>query len=97
MFDFLKKIQLAKTKKASFILVLEFIKKCCTGVDGILTAGTKRGEVAKQIKTTKYPDLLNAANCYLADGTSESLRNFFTLLEITMKQASIDVICSIGF
>jgi len=80
MFDFLKKFQSAKTEKAGFLLVLDFIKKCFTGVNGVLVAGTKRGEVAKQIKTTKYPEILNAANCYLADGTSKNLRNFFHLI-----------------
>ena len=80
MFDFLKKFQSAKTEKAGFLLALDFAKKCFTGVNGILVAGTKRGEVTKQTKTTKYPVILNAANCYLVDGTSKSLRDFFHLI-----------------
>jgi len=80
LFTFLKKLQCSKTVDAGFLLVLSFAKKCFTGVDGVLTAGTKRGVVAKQTKATKYPAILNAANCYLADPTSMNLREFFRLV-----------------
>ncbi len=80
LFTFLNRFQSAKTVSAGFLLALKFAKKCFTGVDDTLTAGTKRGEVAKKIKTTKYPVILNAANCYLTDPTSKNLRSFFCLV-----------------
>jgi hypothetical protein len=77
LFMFLKKFQSAKTVKDGFLLALKFAKKCFTGVDKTLAAGTKRGEVAKQAKRTKYPSILNAANCYLTDPTTNNIRLFF--------------------
>ncbi|MHA6860357.1 hypothetical protein [Ralstonia pseudosolanacearum] len=77
LFSFIKKLQSAKTSSAGFLLALEFAKKCFTGVDKTLVAGTKRGEVAKQTKTTKYPLILAAANQYLNEPSSSNLRNFF--------------------
>jgi len=82
LFAFLKKFQAAKTVNAGFHLALGFAKKCFTGVDGVLVAGTKRAVLAKPIKTTK-PSLipiLNAANGYLTEPTSNNLRHFFHLI-----------------
>ena len=62
--SFLKKLEAAKTAQAGFLLVLDFAKKCFTGVGVTLTAGTKKGEAAKQSKRTKYPLVLHAANTY---------------------------------
>lgn len=81
LFAFLKKFQLAKNVKSGFCEAVEFSKKCFTGVDGTLVAGTKRGDVVKQTRTTKYPEILNAANCYLNDPTSINLRDFFLLIK----------------
>lgn len=78
--SFLKKFGAAKTVKASFLLALEFAKKCFTGVGDALTAGTKRGEVANQRKGTKYPLVLHAANAYLNKPTSSHLKSFFLAL-----------------
>ncbi|MFH4094933.1 hypothetical protein WAI78_22020, partial [Acinetobacter baumannii] len=58
-----------------------FAKKCFTGVDKTLTAGTKKGEVAKQTKVTKYPMILHAANGYLSNPTSSQLKSFFLALK----------------
>jgi len=80
LFSFLKKLQSAKTVKIGFLSVVDFAKKCFTGVDKTLVAGTKRGEFAKQTKNTKYPLLLAGANSYLTDPTSKNLRDFFHLL-----------------
>lgn len=77
LFMFLNNFQKAKTANASFFLALEFAKKCFTGVDKTLTAGTKRGEVTNKTKTTKHLVILNAANCYLDNPTSKNLRTFF--------------------
>lgn len=80
LFVFLKKFQSATTATTGFLLALDFAKKCFTGVDGALATGTKTGKIAKQIKSTKYPVILNAANCYLSEPTSKNLRDFFCQL-----------------
>lgn len=79
--SFIKKLGAAKTAKAGFLLAVDFSKKCFTGVGEILTAGTKRGEVAKQGKGTKYPLVLHAANAYLKEPTSAHLTSFFLALK----------------
>jgi hypothetical protein len=79
--SFLKKYQSSKTVSVAFIHALDFAKKCFTGVDKALAAGTKKGEVAKQTKATKYPDLLDAANTYLIEPTSRKMLDYFNLLK----------------
>jgi DNA helicase-2/ATP-dependent DNA helicase PcrA len=79
--SFLRKLGAAETVQARFIIVLEFSKKCFTGVNNTLTAGTKKGEVTKQSKRTKYPVVLHAANAYLTQPTSNNLRSFFLALK----------------
>ncbi|MDK7584541.1 AAA family ATPase [Alcaligenes faecalis subsp. phenolicus] len=79
--SFIKKLGAAKTPKAGFLLAVEFAKKCFTGVAKALTAGTQKGEVAKQTKATKYPLVLQAANDYLNEPTSEHLKAFFLALK----------------
>jgi hypothetical protein len=81
LFTFVNKLAKAKTGKAGFLVVLDFAKKCFTGVADALAAGTKKGEIAKQIKTTKYPLVLNAANLYLNSQTSCHLKDFFLALK----------------
>ena len=81
MFAFIKKFQDAATAKLGFLLALDFTKKCFTGVNNSLTAGTKRGDVANPTVNTKYPVILKAANCYLKEPTSRNLRDFFRLLK----------------
>jgi hypothetical protein len=85
---FLKKFGAAKTAKAGFLLALEFAKKCFTGVGNALTTGTKRGEVAKQSKGTKYPLVLHAANAYLNQPTSSHLKSFFLELKANPKTSA---------
>jgi len=77
----IKKLATAKSAKVAFLHALDFAKKCFTGVDSALAAGTKKGEVAKQIKTTKYPLMLKAANLYLNDPTTKNLNAFFLELK----------------
>lgn len=79
--SFIKKLGAAKNSQAGFLIALDFSKKCFTGVGNILTAGTKRGEVAKQSKGTKYPVLLQEANRYLNNPTSINLKAFFLALK----------------
>jgi hypothetical protein len=83
LFAFLKKTQSAKTAKASLLLALDFLKKCLTGVDRVLVAKTKKGEVAKAIKTTRASliPIMDAANLYLASPSSRNLRNLVYLIK----------------
>lgn len=79
--SFVKKLGAAKTAKAGFLLAVEFAKKCFTGVAKALTAGTQKGDVAKQSKATKYPLVLHAANAYMNSPTSVHLKAFFLELK----------------
>ncbi len=72
--SFIEKLVAATTTQQGFLLALDFSKKCFTGVGKALTAGTQKGEVAKQSKVTKYPLVLHAANAYLGSPTSVHLR-----------------------
>lgn len=83
LFTFLQKWQSEKSDQKRFILVLEFAKKCFIGINDVLVAGTKRGEKAKPIKTTKPSSIpiLEAANNYFEQLTSKNLRNFFHLIK----------------
>lgn len=78
LFRFIKKLEAAKTVNQKLCVAIDFAKKCCNAVDGILSATTKRGEQAKATKATKYPQLLEAANRYLAAPSSESLASFLS-------------------
>lgn len=78
--SFIKKLESTKSVQSGFLLALDFAKKCFTGVDKTLTAGTKRGEVAKQNKNTKFPVILGAANSYLIEATTINLMKFFLAL-----------------
>jgi len=78
--SFLKQLGVAKNVQAGFLLAVEFAKKCFTGVPDALTAGTKRGEVTNLRKGTKYPLILQTANDYLNDPTSNHLKAFFLAL-----------------
>lgn len=78
---FLKQLNSAKSTQKGFLLAVEFAKKCFTGIGGVLTAGTKRGEVTSLRKGTKYPALLAGANAYLEDPTSVHLMKFFQELK----------------
>ncbi|WP_268798904.1 UvrD-helicase domain-containing protein [Pseudomonas huanghezhanensis] len=79
--SFIKKLVAVKTVQAGFLLVVKFAMKCLTGVPSALTAGTRRGEVTKLRRTTKYPLVLQAANDYLTDPSSSHLKAFFETLK----------------
>lgn len=81
LLSFIKKISSAKSVQAGFCLALGFAKKCFTGVDKSLAAGTKRGEVAKFSKATKYPLIVHAANAYINAPSSGLLKDFFWALK----------------
>jgi DNA helicase-2/ATP-dependent DNA helicase PcrA len=79
--SFIKKLVAANTAQTGFLLVVKFAMKCLTGVPNALTAGTRRGEVTKLRRTTKYPLVLQAANDYLTDPSSSHLKAFFETLK----------------
>jgi hypothetical protein len=83
LFSFLKKLQSAKTAKTKFLSALEFAKKCISGVDNVLTAGSKRGETAKAIKTTNVSliPIMDSVNLYLNEPSSDRLLKFFDLVK----------------
>lgn len=81
LFSFIKKLDAAKSSKQKLCLVIDFAKKCCNAVDGILSAATKRGEEAKATKATKYPDMLGLANGYLADPSSANLLRLVSAIQ----------------
>jgi hypothetical protein len=79
LISFIKKLHNARTNKGRFLIVIELSKKCFCGVDKVLTAATKRGERAVSTKKTKYPNILNGANSYLDDSSSQNLLNLIQL------------------
>lgn len=79
--SFIKKLVAANTVQTGFLLVVKFAMKCLTGVPNALTAGTRRGEVTKLRRTTKYPLVLQAANDYLTDPSSSHLKALFETLK----------------
>ncbi|NKI70264.1 AAA family ATPase [Collimonas pratensis] len=81
IFSFIKKLEAAKTVSERLCLIIEFAKKCCNAVDGILSAATKRGEPARATKATKYPDILELANRYLVDPSSPNLAHLLTAIQ----------------
>jgi DNA helicase-2/ATP-dependent DNA helicase PcrA len=81
LFNFLKKLNDAKSINEKLILTIEFAKKCMTGVEGILATGTKRGEISKATKATKYPYILRVANDYLSNPTSANLMGFILAIQ----------------
>lgn len=88
LFGFIKKLDAAKTSAQRLRLAIDFGKKCCNGVNSILSAATKRGVQAKATKATKYPELLEAANRYLADASSTNLALFFIAVQRNPKTAT---------
>lgn len=81
LFSFIKKLEAAKTANKKLCLVIEFAKKCCNSVDGILSAATKRGEQAKITKATKFPEMVDVANRYLADPSTPNLARLFSAIQ----------------
>lgn len=81
LFSFIKKIEAAKTASAKLCETIEFAKKCCTAVDKILSAPTRRGDYAEVTKATKYPELLKIANNYLKNASSLNLEKFLTAIK----------------
>ncbi|WP_052690140.1 UvrD-helicase domain-containing protein, partial [Xanthomonas albilineans] len=79
---FVKKIDSAKSPGERLLQVIIFLKKCCNAVGGVLAAATTRGEAGKVIKTTKCPEILDAANRYLATGSYADMAALMGLIEL---------------
>lgn len=79
--SFIKKIEKQVKPNEKLKLAIEFSKKCMTTVEGVLSAATKKGEIAKITKATKYPALASRANEYLSDQSSKNLMAFFEALK----------------
>ena len=77
---FVKKVDGAKSAGERLRLVVNFSKDCCNAVDGVLAASTKRGEAGKVIKTTKCPEILEAANRYLATESHADMAALLSLI-----------------
>ncbi|MBC3805797.1 AAA family ATPase [Undibacterium seohonense] len=82
LFTFIRKLEAAKNATSKFLAALEFAKKCITGVGEVLVAKTKRGEIAKAIKSTKpiLIPIMNSANLFLVEPSSKNLRDFLYLI-----------------
>jgi hypothetical protein len=80
LFSFIQQISKAKTPDARLKYVVEFAKKCMTGINPALSAGTKRGEIAKITKATKHPQLVQAANNYYNNSSAANLKQLLLLL-----------------
>ncbi|MCP5474948.1 MAG: UvrD-helicase domain-containing protein [Rhodanobacteraceae bacterium] len=77
---FIKKIDTAKSPSERLRYVVDFCKACCNAVGGVLTTATKRGQWGKPTKATRCPDILDAANRYLATGASGDLTALLSLI-----------------
>lgn len=77
LFAFIKKLEGAKTAGQKLCTAIDFAKKCMTGIDGILSDATKRGEPAKITKATKCPEVIARANQYLAEPSCLNLGRLF--------------------
>lgn len=81
LFNFIKKLEEAKTTSQMLCAAIEFAKKCMNGIDGILSETTKRGEPAKITKATKYPEVAELANQFLATASSSNLGRLFNAFQ----------------
>ena len=80
LFTFVKKMGAATTSDEKLRLVIDFAKRCCKSVDGILTAATKRGEHGKLTRATKHPEILEMANRFRVEASSENMASLLTLI-----------------
>jgi len=81
LISFLKKLETTPNSSERFLLVIEFAKKCFTGLSAALPESIKRGEPAKLTSRTKNLLLTTIANECIADTSSALLRDFFLELK----------------
>ena len=89
LFSFIQKIVRARTGAARLYQVIEFAKKCMTGVSQNLPAGTIRGEHVRVRANTRNPEAARCANAYLMAPNSCAMARLF--LEIR-RAANVRVI-----
>lgn len=77
---FVKKIDVAKSPGERLRQTIVFVRGCCNAVDRVLAAATKRGEAGKVTKATKCPEILVAANRYLATGSCTDMAALMGLI-----------------
>ena len=80
LFSFIRKIDRARTDAARLCQVIEFARKCMTGVSQNLPAGTVRGEHVHVRANTRNPEAARSANAYLMAPNSSGMTRL--LLEI---------------
>jgi len=80
LFDFVSKVDHARTSKRRLKVLVEFSNKCMTAVNTNLPAATKRGEVVNIKVNTKNPNIARAANDYLASANAAQMMAFFSAL-----------------
>ncbi|RFB70837.1 MULTISPECIES: UvrD-helicase domain-containing protein [unclassified Herbaspirillum] len=76
-----KKIDAANTSAATLLLSVGLLKKCCTAINEVLTASIKKGEVGKVTRSTRCPEILIAANAFLASDSYQDLAQFLHLVQ----------------
>lgn len=81
LLGFLKKYDACEVPSHKLLLTIEFAKKCFNSVANVLPAATKRGEKSKLTRATKYPDILLAANQYLATPTAQCMLDFVAIVQ----------------
>lgn len=89
LFSFIRKIERAGTNSARLVEVIEFAKRCMTGVEGHLPAGTVRGENITIRVNTRNPEAARKANAYLLEPASAAIADFLLSLKQT---AGIEVV-----
>lgn len=77
---FVKKIDGAKSSRERLRYVIDFCKACCNAVDSVLTTATRKGQEGKATKVTRCPDILEAANRYLATGSCSDVAALLGLI-----------------
>ncbi|MCD1655183.1 AAA family ATPase [Treponema zuelzerae] len=78
-----QKLDTTISNQAKVLQIIDFSKKCFTGIDKVLAAGTIRGEIATITKKSKSPELTQYVNNFINSSCSTTLRDFFKLLKNT--------------
>lgn len=76
MFDFLRKVERARTPAKKLQLLTAFAAQCFTAVNESLSEGTRTGKHSAIRTNTKNKELTARANTYLSDPTTTSMLEF---------------------
>ncbi len=84
LFTFVKAYDLQTTAQGKMLCIIKFMKeKCFSGVNGALSAATKRGEIGNIQANTKNPDVAEAANSFLKTPNPNCFYEFIEILSKT--------------